>query len=64
MRWVFAKAIELIAFELARCLRFGTRQKSRSQSKNPLQLLLQGVFWGNSLTMSYFHTGNPHYHRR
>ena len=36
----------------------------KSQSKNPLQRLLQGVFWGNSLTMSYFHTGNPHYHRR
>ncbi|WP_217426283.1 hypothetical protein, partial [Pandoraea anhela] len=32
------------------------RYKSRAQSKNPLQLRLQGVFKG-SLTITYFHTG-------
>ena len=29
----------------------------RPQSKNPRRLSASGVFWDNSLTMTYFHTG-------
>jgi hypothetical protein len=52
------------------CLHAGMRpvtpsDRRRQQKAKPLDTGGIEGFWGvNSLTMSYFHTGNPHYHRR